>query len=399
MKVLLIDNACKHGSTGEICYNLYNYINRAGHTAAVFYGRGEAIDEENIYKFGLDHETLMHAFLSRLTGFNGCFSPLSTRRLIRRIEAFRPDVIHLHELHAYFVDIAPLIEYIKKRGIPVVWTFHCEYMYTGKCGHAGTCERWKTGCGHCPSVRDYPKSLFFDQTARMFSEKSRLLGDLKAVYVTPSEFFAKRVRQSFLRNKRVEVINNGINTEIYYPRGKGKARSELGIPADRTIVLSVAPWIMSRAKGGGWVLELAKRQKDPRVEYMLVGDGERIEKPLENVTIVPLVRNRAKLAEIYSEADCFVLCSEHETFSLTCAEALCCGVPVAGFKCGAPETIFKHPWAEFVDYGDLDGLEKAIAVQLNRDRGGIPEYGAQTFSKEKMCSAYLKQYLESVEEI
>ncbi len=394
MKVLLIDSVCKFGSTGEICYNLYKYVNASGNNAAFFYGRGEVVKERNIYKFGLDVETNIHAGLARITGFNGCFSPLSTWRLIQKIEEYKPDIIHLHELHAYFVNITPLIEYIKERGIPVIWTFHCEYMYTGKCGHAGSCNNWKSGCGNCPAIKEYPKSIVFDQTKKMFNEKKRLLKDLNAVYITPSEFFAKRVRESFLCDKQIEVIHNGINSDIYYPRGKGNARAKLGISPEKKIVLSVAPKILSSLKGGGWILELAKRQKDKSIEYVLVGDGNNIRKLSENVTIVPLVRDKNQLAEIYSEADCFVLCSKHETFSLTCAEALCCGAPIAGFKCDAPETVFMSPWAEFVDYGDLEGLETIVYVQLRRKRTDISEYGLREFSINRMCSSYVKKYME-----
>ena len=120
MKILLIDVNCKQSSTGKIVYALYEQLKQAGHTAAVCYGRGTKIKEEGIYKFGLDWETCLHAGLARLTGKNGYYSPFSTRRLIAYIEEFKPDLIHLHELHAYFVNIYPLLAYIKRRKIPVV---------------------------------------------------------------------------------------------------------------------------------------------------------------------------------------------------------------------------------------------------------------------------------------
>lgn len=392
MKVIQIDSTCKYGSTGEIVYNLYNHIRNVGEDAAVFYGRGRELNENNIYKFGLDWETNLHAGLARITGYNGCFSPISTRRLIQHIEEFKPDIIHIHELHAYFVNIKSLIEYIKHKNIPVVWTFHCEYMYTGKCGHAGTCEQWMTRCEKCPQVREYPKSLFFDKTSHMFEMKKELLKGLNAIYVTPSNFFAERVRKSFLKDSRVEVIHNGINTEIYYPRKKGNVRKRLGIAANKTILLSVAPNILSDIKGGNWIIQLAKRENNKNIEYVLVGDGEKISKIGENVTIVPLIKNKDCLAEIYSEADCFILCSQHETFSLTCAEALCCGIPVAGFKCDAPETIFKEPWARFVEYGDLSALREIIDLQINSNHTEISSYGINEFCNNTMFSSYMNLY-------
>ena len=187
MKVLLIDVNCKYSSTGKIVYDLFRKLKVEGHEAAVCYGRGEVIREEGIYKFGLDWETRIHAGLARITGLNGYFSPISTKRLIRFIEKFQPDVIHIHELHAYFVNLKPLINYIKLKKIKVVWTFHCEYMYTGKCGHAYECLNFQKGCGDCPAVKDYPKSLFFDKTRKMLKDKKELLGDLDFTIVTPSQ--------------------------------------------------------------------------------------------------------------------------------------------------------------------------------------------------------------------
>nr|WP_300840322.1 glycosyltransferase [uncultured Acetatifactor sp.] len=394
MKVALIDSVCKYGSTGEITYNLYNYLNTQGQEATVFYGRGEVIKENNIFKFGLDWETYLHAFLARITGYNGCFSFFSTNRLIEKIDEFKPDVIHLQELHAYFVNIRPLIECIKEKRIPVVWTFHCEYMYTGKCGYAGSCENWIYECDNCPAVKEYPKSIWFDRTREMFLDKKRLLRDLDAVYVTPSAFFADRVKRSFLKDKHIETVHNGINTNIYYPRRKGTIRSELGISDDKRIILSVAPYILNERKGGSWVIELAKRDQDKSIEYVLVGHGEKISKRSDNITIVPLIKDKNRLAEIYSEACCFVLCSRHETFSLTCAEALCCGVPVAGFKCDAPETIFEKPYAQFVDYGDLESLQQAIRKQMVLDSEMVGKYGRKHFANVIMCSSYMRIYKE-----
>lgn len=269
-RVLLIDVNCKFSSTGKIVYDLYQYLKSVGREVAVCYGRGEQIKEENVYKFGIDFETYLHAALSRISGYNGCFSLISTMRLINYMEKFQPDLIHIHELHAYFVNINILMSYIKRKKIPVVWTFHCEYMYTGKCGHAYECQRYKSGCGDCPAVQQYPKSLFFDKTKQMFEWKKRLLEDLDFVIVTPSEWLKQRVQTSFLNNKRVEVIHNGIDTEVFSPQNSEKLRKELGVSIEKKIVLAVAPDILSDNKGGRQVIELAKKMGE-NFFFILVG--------------------------------------------------------------------------------------------------------------------------------
>jgi glycosyltransferase involved in cell wall biosynthesis len=173
-KILLIDVNCKNSSTGKIVYDLFQYLNAKGRNAEVCYGRGPSIKEKGIYKFGLDFETFFHAAFARITGYNGYFSPLSTIRLIKYIKKFKPDIIHIHELHAYFINIKQLFNFIKKNHIKVITTLHCEYMYTGKCGHAYDCIKYRSCCGKCPALHEYPKSLFFDKTKQMFLMKKNL---------------------------------------------------------------------------------------------------------------------------------------------------------------------------------------------------------------------------------
>lgn len=272
-KILLIDVNCKKSSTGKIVYDLYSSLRTDGRRAMICYGRGDLIEEEDIYKFGLDWETNIHAGLSRVTGYNGYFSAISTKRLIREIEKFKPDLIHIHELHAYFVNIRPLMEYIKAKNIPIVWTFHCEYMYTGKCGHAYECLKFQDRCGHCPAVHDYPKSLFFDKTANMLAMKKNVLSNLNFTIVTPSQWLADRVKMSFLKDKMVKVIHNGIDTSVFQPVDPGDLRARLCIPEDYKIVLALAPNIMSETKGGQWVLKLADMMKNEKVFFLLVGEN------------------------------------------------------------------------------------------------------------------------------
>lgn len=270
-KILLIDVNCKQSSTGKIVYDLYQNIRADGRESAICYGRGPLVNGENIFKFGLDWETKIHAGLARITGYNGCFSPISTKRLIKFIDEFKPDIIHIHELHAYFVNIKPLVRYLKTSGIPVVWTFHCEYMYTGKCGYAYECSRFMENCGNCPAVKDYPKSLWFDNTRRMHAMKKKLLADWDFTIVTPSKWLADRVRKSFLKDKRIQIIHNGIDTDIFKPVDTSNLRRELGIPDGNKVILAVAPGIMSERKGGKWVLKLAEMLNNENTTFILVG--------------------------------------------------------------------------------------------------------------------------------
>ncbi len=396
MRVLLIDVNCKKSSTGKIVYDLFKSLNAGGHTAAICYGRGENVKEENIYKFGLDVETKIHAVLARITGLNGYFSPFSTLRLIKYIKKFKPEVVHIHELHAYFVNFKPLLKYLKKAKIKIVWTFHCEYMYTGKCGHAYECEQWKLECGHCPAVKGYPQSLFLDFTKKMLKDKKLLLLDTDFTIVTPSRWLAERVKLSFLKDKKIVVIHNGIEVnETFYPR----THSEISLLKEKyhmenkKIVLSVAPKIMSDNKGGSFILEVSKQFKDKNIHFVLVG-AETTEKIGENVTAIKKITNQNELATWYSAAELFLICSRKETFSMTCAEAMCCGTPIVGFKSGAPETIFPQPYALFCEYGCTEKMGDLIRAQLekNYDKEKISLCGKELFDKNIMYSKYFELY-------
>lgn len=394
MKVLLINSVCKFWSTGRIVYDLYQGIKTYGHDAAVCYGRGPLIENKNnVYKFGLDYETYIHAGLARLTGLNGCFSPLSTKRLIAFIEKFKPDVVHIHEMHAYFVNIAPAITYLKRKKIKVIWTFHCEYMYTGKCGYAFDCEKWKTVCGSCLALRDYPKSLFFDFTKRMFEKKRALLSDFDFTIVTPSQWLADRVKQSFLADKPIKVIHNGIDTEsVFYPRDTTKLKEKYNF-GNKKVILSVAPNIMDERKGGKWVLELNKKKELAGCQFVLVGADET--KQVEhNVLMVKRTTSQDELAEWYSLASCFVICSKKENFPTTCIEAFSCGTPVVGFDTGGTRETVPQPYGEFVEYADLDALSYAVVAQLykNKDRNVVAKAAHALFAKESMCKQYMDLY-------
>lgn len=392
MRVLLIDVNCKHSSTGNIVYSLYESLRKNGHEAAVCYGRGEKIGEPGIYKFGLDWETRIHAGLARVTGLNGYFSPFSTRRLIKFIEEFSPDVIHIHELHAYFVNIKPLIEYIKRKGIKVVWTFHCEYMYTGKCGHAYGCTNYQTACGNCPAIKDYPKSLLFDRTRKMLADKRQVLGDWDFTIVTPSQWLKNRVKTSFLAKKKTSVIHNGIDTSIFYPRNTSNLARRYGIK-DRKVILSVAPDIMSEEKGGKKVIEISQLPEMNDYQFVLVGADED-SRPFENVLVLKRTKSRDELAEWYSLADIFLICSKRENFPTTCLEAFCCGTPVVGIDEGGTAETVPAPYGLFVSDGLVDLLDKAIKAQLEAslDRHDVMKVGKNRYSDEGMCDRYIKYY-------
>ena len=399
MKILLVDVNCKNSSTGKIVYDLYEKLNADGMEAAICYGRGPLVKEKNIFKFGLDFETCFHAGLSRLTGLNGCFSLFSTLRLINFVKKFKPDVIHIHELHAYFINIKKFLNFIKKLKAKIVWTFHCEYMYTGKCGHSNECDKWKIECKKCPLLHSYPKSLFFDFTKRMFGTKKNVLSNLDFTIVTPSNWLLNRVKESFLKDKKALVIHNGIDTtNLFFPREDSEIQSlkdKYKLNGKR-IVLSVAPDIMSENKGGEKVIEISKSFINTDVQFVLVGIKNEFSAP-NNVTLIKRTSNQVELAHWYSMANVFLICSKRENFPTTCLEAVCCGTPIVGFDAGGAKETAPYPFGKFVEYGDIDSAVKEIEtfLSLKSKPFGIREFGDKNYSKKNMYLAYKQIYLEN----
>lgn len=394
MKVLLIDVNCKNSSTGNIVYNLYRYVNSSGHEAAICYGRGKKIKEKNIFKFGLNAETYLHALLTRITGFTGCFSFFSTRRLIYFIKKFQPDVVHIHELHAYFVNIKPLINFLKKNQIKTVMTLHCEFAYTGKCGHSVECEQWKTECKNCPHLKEYVSTIWFDHTNYMFKQKKELFNDFKNLsLITPSKWLAKRVKESFLKDYSLSIVHNGINTTVFYPKNTEMLRKELKIDDEEKIVLSLAPHLMTKEKGGIFVKEIASKLENEKIRFVMIGiDGlERVYE--KNVIMIGPIYDKNILADFYSLADIFLICSERENFPTTCIEAQCCGTPIYGFDTGGTvETCVDIDNSKFVKYHNCDELATLIAKAPYKTLQNIEkisnkaflEYSSDIFCKKNM---------------
>lgn len=394
MRVLLADVNCKYSSTGKIVYDLYTQLRADGHEAAICYGRGPLVEGENIYRFSPKWEVYLHALLTRLTGYTGCFSPITTRRLLKYIDKFQPDIVHLHDMHGYFVNIIPLIEYLKKKRIKTVWTQHCEFLYTGKCGYAYECEKWKTMCENCPHLKDYPRVDTFDRTKKMFLQKRQAFQDFENIkLITPSRWLEARIGLSFLKDKPIQVIYNGIDTSIFYRRDVRCLREKYHLHSVK-IVLAVAPDLMSERKGGKYVVELARRMESSDVSFIMVGVEEASEIQRNNIFVEGVIRDQDLLAEYYSLADVFLICSKRENYPTTCVEAAACGTPVVGFDVGGTVETVSGNGGIFVKYGDMDALERAVRTVLFDYAAGMTYCSTKDYSKDNMYRQYLRAYME-----
>lgn len=396
MKILQVNCVYGTGSTGKIVRDLHRGLSARGAESVVCYGRGARSAEPGVYKTCGELYAKANNLRSRLTGlmYGGC--ALSTARLIAVIRREKPDVVHLHCINGYFVNIYRLLDWLKRSGIRTVLTLHAEFPYTANCGHAFDCEGWRRGCGNCPRWRQETKSWLFDRTADSFRRMQRAFEGFDLTVVSVSPWLRARAESSpMLAGKRHEVILNGIDTGVFYPHGAAQARESLGVGAERKLVLHVTASFSldpAHVKGGWYVAELARRMPD--VTFAVVGARGACAELPENVVNVGRLEDQDALARLYSAADAALLTSRRETFSMVAAESLCCGTPIVGFRAGGPESIALPEGSTFVGHDDLDGLESALRAALARPKPPIAPAAAAAYGSETMCEAYWGIYGE-----
>ncbi len=398
MKIAQIDSNYGSGSTGKLVKKIHKFLLLNQHQSTVFYGRGDSVNEVGVLKICSDAEVYINVGLSRLTGYTGIFSNLATKKLIHQLKIFKPDVVHLHELHGYYINQYKLLEYLSSENIPIVWTLHCENAYTGRCGYAFDCDQWKVECVKCPSLNDYPKSFFFDRSRIQFNQKKNLLNKINLINFVPvSHWLHSRVKQSFLSEKEASVIHNGIDVEnIFYPRDFDELKKVHNIQ-DELVFLAVAPDLMSSRKGGEWIIKVAMKFEAAPIKFIMIGVSSTRPKSPKNVIFLEAINDQDLLAKYYSLADAFLITSQRETFSLTTVEALACGTPVIGFDSGGPLEVAPKPYGNFVQFGDIHGLVQLISDFVS-DKSSLPKseecvaYARKFYSDDLMCQNYEKIY-------
>lgn len=389
-------NSVPYGSTGRIMFQIAETVestDNIAYTSASFTrSRGEKFPQ-NYYKIGSAIGKTEHIILAKLTGNQGCYSHFTTYKLIRKIKKVSPDVIHLHNLHGWYLNWGMLFNYLKVAGIPVVWTLHDCWSFTGHCPHfmAIGCDKWKTGCYQCPLYKNYPGCFFDDSTKQYALKKACFVGVSNLTVVTPSQWLADLVKQSYLKDYNTVVINNGIDLTKFKPTS-GNFRQKHNL-INKIVLLGVAfDW--SEKKG----LEEFKRLADSLSEeyaIVLVGVSNAVKKTLPHRIIsISCTQSQDELAQIYTSADIFVNPTHEEVLGLVNLEALACGTPVITYNAGgSPETI-DNSCGSVVPYLDYSALLKEI-YRISKDSPYSSEAcvkRARKFDKELKYQEYMELY-------
>jgi len=404
MRILIVNTVYKRGGAAGIAQTLHRALNRLDGWESLFaYGRGAKAKEPGTVRFALQSEVYLHVALTRLTGLQGYGTWLSTRRLIRLIRELKPDVIHFHNIHGYYLDLS-IAKAVARMGIPVVWTLHDAWPLSGRCAHFLDCGRWKTGCGKCPYPKEYPKT-YFDSSAWMWPKKRKLLGEVwKPVIVTPSRWLANLVAEACNGRLCVEVIPNGIDTTVFRPVNRLQARKQLGLPRDRKIVLFAAAKPSVRLKGIMYFFEALKYvQADNWMALAVGGEVDFTKWVPRGVEVRQLgyVKGAEVMAKVYSAADLYCITSLVDNFPTTVLESMACGTPVVGFAVGGiPEQVTEE-CGQLVALGDAKALGQAITNLLNDNtkRKTMGELCRKRVEQEYNLQLFIERHLALYREL
>lgn len=367
MKVVEINSGFR-GSTGTIMLSIADLVRSYGGEAYTFSETKPGVAPIGHQFFGTKFENLFHRGVSVFSGISGRGSKTGTKALLKQIDAIHPDILHLHNLHGWYINLPMLFDYIKKNNIRTVWTLHDCWGFTAQCSHftVEKCEKWKTGCYSCPRYRIYPYT-FVDRTDKMWQlKKSWFTGVEHMTIATPSKWLCNLVKQSFLGEYDVKVINNGINLDIFKPT-ESNFREKYGLQ-NKKIVLGVASGWNNR-KGLDVFIELSKTLDKEKYQIVLVGTDGSVGTQLPDCIIsIHRTQNQKELAEIYTAADVFVNPTREENFPTVNIEALACGTPVATFKTGGSPEIIDENTGIVVEYGNVSQVKNAILCILENRR-------------------------------
>lgn len=361
-KRLLAINALSFGSTGKIMQGICREATLSGYETQM-YVRTDAkpmYQESEIFNVNSSFFNKLSMALNKLTGLEGHFAFLATKRLIKRIKRFAPDIIHLHIMHSGYLHLPSLFRYLKKSKIPVVWTFHDCWAMTGHCPHFAfeKCEKWKTGCYQCPRYKEYPKSLY-DNSRFMWRKKKRWFSSLPDLTIaTPSQWLADFVKDSYLKEHSVRVIHNGIDLNVFSPSDSASVKEKYNLQNKKILLGIASSW--SDKKGLDIFIALAGRLSS-EYQIVLVGTNDVIDAQLpETIISIHRTENQKQLAELYSAADLFVNPTREDTFPTVNIESLACGTPVLTFQTGGSPEIIDDTCGAVVACDDIDALQKEI---------------------------------------
>ncbi len=397
-KTIVSINLTCNGSTGKIMLSTSELAKEREYDAWVVFPNIKPLTTyEKSIVMGKNLILRIMKKLGGLIGWGECLYIISTIRLLYKLNRIKPNLIHLHNLHSGFINIPMLFKYIKKHNIPIIWTLHDCWSFTGNCPcfDMVQCDKWKTGCHHCPQKKLFSK-IFGDNSKMMWKLKKKWFTDIRNMTIaTPSKWLADLVKQSYLKDYPTQVINNGVDLSIFKPT-KGDFKNKYGIE-NKYIVLGIA-FAWGERKGLDVFIELSKRL-DEKYQIVLVGTNDNTDKVLpDNIISIHRTHNQTELAEIYTAADVFFNPTREDNYPTVNMEAIACGTPVITFDTGGSPECIDETCGMVIPQNDIEASEKAIKYVCEEKpfREEMCLKKAKDFDANTKFEEYLDLYNEKI---
>lgn len=393
MKILQINSFFSVGAPPRIVNGIYDTLIEMGHECAIAAAREKMYAPENSIRIGSNLGVKINALKSRLFDNEGFSAKHATRKLIKKIEAYNPDVIHLHNLHGYYINLEVLFDYLKRAGKPVVWTLHDCWSITGHCSHFDYvgCDKWETSCENCPQSKEYPKSLFKDNSRKNYRRKRAAFCGVKDLTLVPvSKWLEGILQRSFLSDYPTEVLYNGIDLCAFSPK-ENDLRRKLHLEGKKIILGVAQNWGIK--KGLNDFKKLYKLIDKEKYVLVLIGLPVEMQKEMpKGIICINQTNSKEELAEYYSLADVFLNLSYEETFGLVTLESLACGTPVIVYDRTAVPEIVDESCGEIVSAGNIDELLRKVEIIDKPSRTEACVRKAQEFDYKNGYLKYIQLY-------
>jgi glycosyltransferase involved in cell wall biosynthesis len=388
-------------STGRIVQEIGELAIKEGWDSYVAYSGGRdglKPCKSKLIPVGGKVDVAFHGLWTRLMDRHGLASWSATRRFIDEIKALKPDIIHIHNIHGYFLNYKILFDFLARNDIPVVWTVHDCWLYTGHCYHYAAAGRykWQSLCEDCPQKFEFPASYLVDRSRQNYLDKKEAFTSVpNMTIVTVSEWMKNEMSNSFLKNCQFQVIHNGIDLNVFSVQDNEQGvRQRYGL-GDKRIILGLAS-IWSKEKGWDDFIEMAKMLNDNEL-IVLVGVSEKQQEQLpSNIVGIRRTENVQQLAELYSAADVFVNPTWQDNYPTVNLEAIACGTPVVTYRTGGSVEAITDSTGMIVEQGDVAGLLSAAREIMQRGtqffKDSCRKFALENFDKEERYNDYLKLY-------
>ena len=367
MRVFQLNTFCGVKSTGRIACEIAKLVEADGGECRIGYGVPGISSDSEPYavRIGSVIGRKLHAVLRKLFDAEGYGSWFATLQLIRQIKAFKPDLIHLHNLHGCYLHLPLLFRYFQKADIPIVWTLHDCWPFTGHCAYFdySGCEKWMKHCHHCPQQKSYPVCIGIDGSFRNHRMKRKYFSLPGYItFAAPCEWITKHLKSSGLRHYPFKVIANGVNRKVFHPV-KSDLRERFGLQNHKICLAVASEW--DHRKGLSYLLELAEKMDD-RYRFVVIGlSEEQIDTLPAHVIGIKNTTDTNELAAWYTTADCLVNPTLEDNMPMVNLESLACGTPVVVFETGGCPEAVDDKSGIVVPKGDTDALVAAVEKATN----------------------------------